>query len=82
MAYSSVEHREGRVARAIEQRTADIPSDFFLWAALGSIGISLASKLMGRKDTSLFVGQWAPVFLTLGLYNKIVKLEGSDKTDR
>ena len=26
----------------------------------------------------LFVGQWAPTFLILGLYNKLVKLLGSD----
>jgi len=82
MAYSSVEHREGRLARAIEQRTAEIPSDFFLWAALGSIGASLTVRMLGKKDTSQFIGQWAPVFLILGVYNKIVKVEGSDKTDR
>jgi hypothetical protein len=82
MAYSSVEHREGRVARAIEQRTAEIPSDVFLWAALGSLGVSLASRLMGKKDAGQFIGQMAPVFLILGLYNKVVKLEGSDNSDR
>ena len=27
---------------------------------------------------SLFVGQWAPTFLILGLYNKLVKVAGSD----
>jgi len=82
MSHSSVEHREGRLARAIEKRTADIPSDYFLWAALGSIGVSLTTRLMGRKDTSQFVGQWAPVFLILGLYNKLVKVAGSDESDR
>ncbi len=29
-----------------------------------------------------FVGQWAPTFLILGVYNKIVKVAGSDKFDR
>ena len=81
MANSSVEHREGRLARAIEQRTADIPSDYFLWAALGSIGLSLTTRMLGRKDTSQFIGQWAPVILILGLYNKVVKVAGSDKED-
>jgi hypothetical protein len=33
---------------------------------------------MGEKHKSLFVGQWAPTFLILGLYNKLVKVEGSD----
>ena len=71
-------HREGSVARAIEEQTAKLPSDFFLWAAVGSIAGSLALHLMNKRERSLFVGQWAPTFLILGLYNKLVKLEGSD----
>lgn len=72
------EHREGRVATAIEEQTAKIPSDVFLWAALGSMAISLGLQVAGMKPKSLFVGQWAPTFLLLGIYNKLVKLEGHD----
>lgn len=72
------EHREGPVATAIEEQTAKVPSDVFLWAALGSMAVSLTLKLMGNEKTALFVGQWAPSFLLLGTYNKIVKLEGHD----
>ena len=72
------EHREGRVATAIEEQTAKIPSDVFLWAALGSMAISLGLQIAGIKHKSLFVGQWAPSFLLLGIYNKLVKLEGHD----
>jgi hypothetical protein len=72
------EHREGKVASAIEEQTAKLPSDLFLWAALGSIAISLALKLARKDDKALFVGQWPPTFLILGLYNKLVKLEGHD----
>jgi len=72
------EHREGRVARTLEQQTARIPSDAWLWAAFGSIGISLALELSGREKTANFVGHWAPTFLIIGLYNKMVKLQGSD----
>ena len=72
------EHLEGPVARAIEEQTAKLPSDFFLWAALGSMGISVLSYLMGHKHRSLLVGQWAAPFLILGLYNKIVKIQGHD----
>jgi len=74
----SSEHREGTVARTIEQQTAKLPSDTFLWVALGSIGISLALQLMGDEKKANFVGQWAPTVLIMGLYNKLVKLEGSD----
>jgi hypothetical protein len=72
------EHREGTTARTIEQQTAKLPSDLFLWLALGSIGTSLVFKAMGDDKTANFIGQWAPTVLILGLYNKLVKLEGSD----
>ena len=76
------EHTEGPVARAIEQQTAKLPSDTFLWMAGGSIAASLTLKLMGRHHDALFVGQWAPTFLLLGLYNKLVKVAGSDPQHR
>lgn len=72
------EHQEGPIARAIEQQTAKLPSDTFLWLAGGSIAASLALKLAGQDHKALFVGQWAPTFLLLGIYNKIVKVAGSD----
>ena len=72
------EKSEGRVARAIEEQTARLPSDTFLWAALASIGGSLILRMSGDREDANFVGQWAPVFLILGLYNKIVKLHGHD----
>jgi hypothetical protein len=77
----TVEHREGSIARAIEQQTAKLPSDAFLWAAAASIATSLILKLLDRHHEALFVGQWAPTILILGLYNKLVKQHGSDQFD-
>ena len=76
---SMTDHSEGTVARTIEQQTAKLPSDVFLWAALGSIGTSAMLRLMGKKNASLFVGDWVAPFLLFGVYNKIVKLQGSDR---
>ena len=73
------QHSEGAVARAIETQTAKIPSDVFLWAAGASIGGSLLLQMMDKKEQSVFVGQWAPTLLILGLYNKLVKVAGSDR---
>ena len=70
--------KEGPVARAIEEKTSRIPSDLFLWAALGSIGVSLALGIARRGKAANFVGQWVPTFLLLGVYNKIVKVAGHD----
>ncbi len=72
------EHSEGMVARTIEEQTAKLPSDLFLWAAVGSIAGSVCLQMAGKQHESLFVGQWAPTFLILGLYNKLVKVAGSD----
>lgn len=73
--------REGGLARPIEEQTAKIPSDTFLWAAGASMIASLTLKLMGKKHTALFVGQWAAPFLLLGVYNKIVKVAGHEGED-
>jgi hypothetical protein len=72
------EHREGVVARSIEQQTAKLPSDVFLWSAAGAMGGSLVLRIMGKEPAANFVGQWAPTLLILGLYNKMVKLHGSE----
>lgn len=70
---------EGPVARAIEEQTAKLPSDTFMWAALGSMAGSLTFELMGKREMALFVGQWAPTLLIFGLYNKLVKQLGHDR---
>jgi hypothetical protein len=78
------EHYEGKVAKAIEKQTAKLPSDIFLWAAIGSMVASATLALVGGKQTkevANFVGQWAPTLLILGLYNKLVKVAGSDKSE-
>ena len=41
---------EGPLAKAIEEQTAKLPSDIFLWAALGAMGVSLTLKLL-QKNT-------------------------------
>ena len=81
MAMSSVsrsEHAEGSVAKSIEQQTAKLPSDVFLWAAVGAMAASATLQLTGKREIGNFIGQWAPTILILGLYNKLVKLQGSD----
>lgn len=76
------ERSEGMVARTIEQQTAKLPSDLFLWAAIGGMGISAVLELTGFKDKSRFFGQWVAPFLLFGVYNKLVKQHGSDETER
>ncbi len=75
------QHSEGVVARVLENQTAKVPSDIWLWSAFGSMGVALFLRLTGRKHQSLFVGQWAAPLLLLGVYNKLVKIAGSDRVD-
>ena len=75
------QHSEGAVARSIEEQTAKLPSDTFLWMAVGAMATSATLQLMGNKHVSLFVGQWAPTLLIFGLYNKLVKQLGSDRLE-
>jgi hypothetical protein len=77
--------REGRVARAIENRTARLPSDMFLWAGIASLayaGFCQMREYRYKRQMGLFVGQLAAPLLLMGLYNKIVKVAGSDRATR
>ncbi len=75
-------YKEGGKTKEIERKTARIPSTVFLFAALGSMAMSLTLKCIGRPHDALFVGQWAAPFLLLGTYNKIVKTHGHDQADK
>jgi hypothetical protein len=73
------DHLEGQATKAIEKQTSKIPSGVYLALAVGSMALSAAFATSSkRKDIANFVGLWAPSFLMLGLYNKIVKTVGSD----
>lgn len=65
--------RETDPSHLIEDLTTKIPSDTFMWLAGGSIAASLTLKIMGRDRDALFVGQWAPTFVALGIYDKVAR---------
>ena len=74
------EHSEGKVARAIEEQTAKLPSDLWLWAAFAAIGGAMMLHSQGKREDGLFIGQWVAPFLLFGVYNKLVKIAGYDRT--
>lgn len=73
-------HKEGPVATMIEEQTAKVPSDAYLWTSVGAMAVSLGLKIAGKNHLALFVGQWVAPFLLFGIYNKLVKVGGHDKT--
>lgn len=75
----AAQQTEGALARTIEKQTAKLPSDLFLWAAIGAIGFSAYLQFTGNEEKSRFVGQWVSPFLLFGVYNKLVKVAGSDR---
>ncbi len=72
-------HSEGTVARRIENDTAQVPSDWFLWAAGAAVLGSLALHVLDRNEDAQFVGQWVAPVTPLGIDNKIVKVAGSER---
>jgi hypothetical protein len=70
---------EGELTKRIEEQTAKVPSVGFLGLAVGSMVLSAGLAIFSeRKEFANFVGLWAPSFLLIGIYNKLVKLQGSD----
>ena len=68
--------------KTVEKYTVAVPSSAYLAVAIGAMGLSLVFQATGRGKWGNFIGQWAPTWLILGLYNKLVKLEGPDRSDR
>lgn len=68
------ERHEGRLTTAIENQTAKVPSVVYLNLAFASIALSLGLAVSTRKaEWANFVGTWAPAFMLIGIYNKLVK---------
>jgi hypothetical protein len=72
------DHDEGTVTKMIEEQTARLPSGTYLTLGIGAMLFSWLLLAGGRRNLANFVGQWVPTILIMGLYNKLVKLEGSD----
>ncbi|MCW3107815.1 MAG: hypothetical protein JWQ09_2321, partial [Segetibacter sp.] len=44
----------------------------------GLMAVSLGLQIAGKQKLSNFIGHWPTNILIMGLYNKLVKLEGHD----
>jgi hypothetical protein len=72
--------KEGEFTKTVEMVTAKVPSISYLSLALGSMAVSAGlAAFTRRKDLANFIGMWVPTFMLVGIYNKIVKVEGSDR---
>lgn len=73
---------EDEVTKTIEKYTASIPSSAYLGVAVAAMGVSFLFQVVGRGKWGNFIAQWVPTWLIIGLYNKVVKVQGHDQTDR
>ena len=73
---------EENLTKTVEAYTAALPSSAYLGIAVGAMALSLALQLGGRGKWGTFVAQWVPVWLIIGVYNKLVKLEGHEHARR
>src|SRR5688572_3432237 len=73
---------EDSLTKTVEDFTAAVPSSAYLGVAVGAMALALALQLAGRGKWGNFIAQWVPACLIIGVYNKLVKLEGHDHADR
>lgn len=76
--YLGGDREEGFLTRALESQTARVPSGVYLSLGIGAMMLSWLFLAGGRRNLANFIGQWVPTILIVGLYNKLVKLEGSE----
>jgi hypothetical protein len=76
------EVQEDQITAALEKCTAQVPSSAYLALALASMTVSAGLSAARKSHAALFVGQWAAPFLLIGIYNKLVKLHGSDSSNQ
>ena len=77
MSVHAHQHEEGYLTKVIEHYTSMVPSGVYLATAFSAVGLSLGLRMTGHRDAAVFVGLWPPTILLMGVYNKMVKLHGS-----
>lgn len=76
-----ISHRVGStdlsaLTSKIERVTTALPPSAWLTLAGASVVGSLALNLLGKHQSATFIGELAPTFLLVAVYNKLVKLNG------
>jgi hypothetical protein len=73
---------EESFTKTVKAYTAAMPSSAYFVVAIGAMALALTLQLAGRGKWGNFIAQWVPAWLIIGVYNKLVKLEGRDHGDR
>ena len=73
---------ENNFAKTVREYTTAVSFSAYLGVAVGALALSLALQLAGRGKWGNFVAQWVPAWLIIGVYTKLVNLEGHDRAGR
>lgn len=65
--------REGEPMEAAIEVTEMMPPSVYLYATGASILASAILFSVKNRDWALFIGQWAPTFLALGIFANVIK---------
>lgn len=60
----------------------EIPASTYIYAMLGSILASATLYALGRRHSAIFVGEWAPTFVIVGLFYKLLRPSGRNMGGR
>lgn len=66
-----VEEKVEDVSKAIQKQTGKVPTSLFFWAAAGAVATSAWMQFRKKRHMSLFIGEWAPTLLLLGVCQKL-----------
>jgi hypothetical protein len=72
---------EDKFTKSVNQSSAAMPSWAYLGVAAGAVMLSLICQIIGSKWGN-FISLWVPVWLIIGVYNKLSKLDDHDPTGR
>ena len=74
---------ESKVAKVAETKPKETQPSIFITLAGAAIALSLGLALSKKKKSwAVFVGQWAPTILLLGIYDKVIKTDSSSKEEK
>ncbi len=68
-----VEEIKTNMSASIDKQTESLPSDVFLWAAIGALALSLMYDMSGKKEQGSSIRKWLPTLVTLGSYNRMLQ---------
>jgi hypothetical protein len=74
--------KSGPGRRLLRALIAKRPAHTFFALAGGAMAASLVLKTLKRDQDALFVGQWAPTLLLVGLYRKLAEASAADHEDQ